>query len=96
MDTLGELMDSLSGSFKCNKARLFCLSGLLLALITVRTVNLREIAVAFTSGALLDSRYRRLRRFFALFKIDYLVIASWIFSLYFIVDPKVKTSMPSF
>lgn len=56
---------------------------MLLALIHVRTVNLREIAVAFASDALLDSRYKRLRRFFTYFKIDYQVVARWIFSLYF-------------
>ena len=68
MDSSGGLLQSLKGLFKWNKARLFCLAGILLALITVRTVNLREIAVAFSGEALLDSRYKRLCRFFAYFK----------------------------
>lgn len=89
MDALSELMGSLKGSFKWNKARLFCLAGLLLALISVRTVNLREIAVAFVGDALLDSRYRRIRRFFSHFKIDYVVIARWIFGLYFSDQDKI-------
>ena len=83
MDALNELMGSLKGSFKWNKARLCCLAGMLLALISVRTVNLREIAVAFASDALLDSRYKRLKRFFGFFKVDHTAIARWIFGLYF-------------
>lgn len=67
MDSLSELMASLKGNFKWNKARLCCLAGMLLALISVRAVNLREIAVAFASDAVLDSRYKRLKRFFCLF-----------------------------
>lgn len=89
MDSLSELMKSLNGNFKWNKARLFCLSGMLLALIQVRTVNLREIAVAFASDALLDSRYKRLKRFFAYFKIDFTRVARWIFSLNFSGKEKV-------
>lgn len=54
MDALSELVTSLKGSFKWNKVRLFCLAGILLALISVRTINLREVAVAFASNALLD------------------------------------------
>ena len=89
MDALSELVGSLKGNFEWNKARLYCLAGMLLALISVRTVNLREIAVAFVSDALLDSRYRRIRRFFSHFIIDYVVIARWIFGLYFSDQDKV-------
>ena len=89
MDSSGGLLQSLKGLFKWNKARLFCLAGILLALITVRTVNLREIAVAFSGEALLDSRYKRLCRFFAYFKIDFTLIARWIFSLYFSEGDKI-------
>lgn len=89
MDALSELMGSLKGSFRWNKARLFCLAGMLLALISVRTVNLREIAVAFASDALLDSRYKRLKRFFAYFKMDFTAIARWIYRLYFSSSEKI-------
>lgn len=70
MDSLNQLMGSLSPYFKWNKARLYCLAGIILALISVRTVNLKELAVAFAGKALLNSKHRRLRRFFALFKVD--------------------------
>lgn len=83
MDSLSELVKSLNAYFKWNKARLFCLSGVLLAMITVRTVNLQEIAVAFCSNAQVDSRYKRLNRFFSHFKIDFTSIARWIFALFF-------------
>lgn len=83
MDSLSELSRSLAGSFKWNKARIFCLAGMLLALITVRTVNLKSLAIAFISDAQIDSRYKRLSRFFAYFKVDFTLIARWIFSLFF-------------
>ncbi len=89
MDSLSELMQSLNGYFKWNKARLFCLSGMLLALITVRSVNLRAMAVAFCSDAQVDSRYKRLNRFFAYFKIDFTLLARWIFALFFTQQDKV-------
>ena len=62
---------------------------MILSLIGVRTVNLREIAVAFAGDSKLDSKYRRLRRFIAYFNLDYSLIARWIFSLYFKNNEKV-------
>ena len=93
MDALSELVKSLNGYFKWNKARLFCLAGMLLALISVRTVNLREMAVAFASDALLDSRYKRLKRFFAYFKMDFDTIARWVYGLYFSAGERIYLSV---
>ena len=56
MNALSELMGSLKGSFRWNKARLFCLAGILLALIRVRTVNLREIELYGTTLYVAGSR----------------------------------------
>ena len=89
MKHISELMVILSGVLCWNKARLSCLSNLLLALVKVRTVNLREIAVAFTSSAKVDSRYKRLNRFFAHFKIDILIITRCLFKLFFSEDKPV-------
>src|SRR4051812_1559445 len=61
---------------------------MLLALFVVKSVNLKELAIAFSSTASIDSRYRRLQRFFALFKIDFTKIAYWIFTLFFKDDDK--------
>jgi hypothetical protein len=86
MDKISELRKILGETFIWNKARLDCLVSLLLALFAVRTVNLSEIAVAFTSKAEVSSRYKRIQRFFGKFKIDYSVIARWIFKLFFSND----------
>ena len=76
------LVDSLRPYFAWHPARLYCFAAIIVALFSVRTVNLRELSVAFLSEALVESRYRRLRRFFSFFKIDMIVVARWIFSLY--------------
>ena len=83
MESINELMGSLSNYFVGNKARIYCLCGLILGLFRVRTVNLQELATAFPSDAKMSSRYRRLQRFFALFKFDYALVARWCFSLFF-------------
>lgn len=46
-----------------NQARLDFLARLLIALVKVRTVNLAELARAFTSSAEENSRYRRIQMF---------------------------------
>lgn len=89
MKHISELRDSLNVHFKWNKARMSCFAQMLLALIAVRTVNLKEIANAYSSSAEIDSRYRRLNRFFALFMIDYTLIARWIFKLFFDHEKKI-------
>lgn len=84
MSPVSELMNSLRPHFKWHKARLYCLSAMILALFTVRTVNLQEIATAFFSvQAKLTSRYKRLQRFFRWFSIDFDTVARWLFHLFF-------------
>ena len=56
-------------------ARLDFLARFLLALFVVRTVNLAEIATAFSARAKPQSSYRRLQRFFQQFAIDYTQVA---------------------
>jgi hypothetical protein len=93
MKHISELVRSLNRHLKWNKSRLSCFAGMLLALIAVRTVNLKDMATAFDSEARLDSRYKRLVRFFAEFKIDYTLIARWIFKLFFNNDQKIYLIM---
>lgn len=83
MERISELEGILGEFLPWNKARLECLTKMLLALFAVRTVNLREIAVGFISNVKIDSRYKRLKRFFANFKIEPNIIAQWIFKLFF-------------
>lgn len=89
MKNTSGLIKSVNGLLGWNKARASCFVNMLLALFAVRTVNLKEIALAFQGGAKLDSRYRRLQRFFATFSIDFTQIARWIFKLYFSDKQKV-------
>lgn len=89
MDKVSELQRILSENLPWNKARLSCFVRMLLALFVVRTVNLSEIAVAFSSKSAINSRYKRLQRFFSKFKIDYTIIARFIFKLFFSEDQKI-------
>lgn len=88
MEDIAELSDSLNGHFAWNKARMACFVNMLLALIVTRTMNLSKLACAFASDAQQSSRYRRLQRFFAEFKIDYDMIAGFIFKIFFVANGK--------
>jgi len=54
-----------------NAARINFLVCFIIALLRVRTVNLAEIATAFPGRAKKDSEYKRLRRFFRSFGVDF-------------------------
>jgi hypothetical protein len=58
-----------------NRARINFLSNFIVALLKVKTVNLAEIATAFSGRAKKDSKYRRIKRFFQSFQIDAFTIA---------------------
>ena len=83
MKGVSELRAILGEHLSWNKARLDCFVKMLLALFITRTVNMSELAVAMASKAQIDSRYKRLQRFFSQFSIDYEVVARFIFHLFF-------------
>ena len=84
MDHISELRRSLNEHFRWNKARMTCFVQILVALITVRTVNLSRLACIIVNGDTdQSSRYRRLQRFFAGFKIDFDKVAEFMFWLFF-------------
>ncbi len=83
MKNISELKYILGDFLDWNNARLTCFTRALVALFAVRTVNLCEIAIAFSSQALVTLRYQRLKRFFAQFRIDQAVLARWVFALFF-------------
>lgn len=89
MDKVSGLKKILNNSFGWNKARLDCFARIILSLVAVRTVNLREIALGFVSKSEVDSRYRRLQRFFGQFKWDYCQLSRWLFSWFYKKDQKV-------
>lgn len=82
MKDISGLIKSVNGYLGWNKTRISCFMQMLLSLFAVKTVNLSEIALAFNSKVQVASNYRRLQRFFALFNIDFVQIARWIFKLY--------------
>lgn len=69
MKNISELKRILGDFLDWNNARLTCFTHALVALFAVRTVNLREVALAFSSAALVTSRYQRLKRFLRNFEL---------------------------
>ena len=63
-------------------ARLNLLAQFLLALLQVRSVNLAEIATAFSGKAQMASHYKRLQRFFRGFEIDFDTLARLLVRLF--------------
>jgi len=88
MKDIHGLERSLNESLNWNKARLNCFLKMLLALFAVKTVNLKEIALALNGEVKMESNYRRLQRFFGQFKLDLTQIARWIFKLSIQADEK--------
>ena len=81
-----ELRDILNGYFGWNKAWMTYFVGMLIALFKVRTINLTELACGFSSNATIDSRYKRIKRFFKDFTIDFSLVASWVIQFYLSMD----------
>lgn len=69
MSTFNQLKTILSQNLTMNKARIACLSLIIIAIIQVQNSNLKKIARGFIQGNT-DSNYRRIQRFFAQVRID--------------------------
>jgi hypothetical protein len=82
MNQYSALKQALKPHLGWHGARLSFLALFLLALLKVKTVNLKELALGFEGSALTDSHYKRLQRFFANSQVDYIEIArivvSWL------------------
>lgn len=89
MKYISELRDILGQHLNWHKSRLDCFGQMLLALFAAKSVNLSEIAVAMQGEALVESRYKRLKRFFSCFEFDYTAITRWIYSLFCSKDKKI-------
>lgn len=71
MDITSEIGKSLRDYLPWHKARLDCFVKIIIALLTVKTINWTEWAVAFaTDKANVDSCYNRIKRFFRQFIIN--------------------------
>lgn len=94
MFPLNELKGILKPYFKIDNRRLDCLVQILISLITVRTVNLVEIAQAMITGGTFEARYKRLRRFFKEFKaFDFEVLSKFIAQYFLPTGSKWQLSM---
>ena len=82
MHLINELSKMINQSFHWNKARMDCFSGLLIALINTKTVNLTELSIAFPSQVKQESRYRRIQRFINDYSIDFDKVAWFIMRLF--------------
>lgn len=89
MKYISELQEMLGQKLFWHKSRLDCFAQMLLALFTVRTINLSEISVAMQDTSAIASRTKRVYRFFRHFKFDFTCIARWIFFLVFSDKEKV-------
>jgi len=88
-----ELENILTGYLFWNKARIKCFVKMLLALISVRTVNMAELACGFQSKARKSSRYRRLQRFVKEIKVDFSLIAIFVVKLFDLEQQKLYLTM---
>lgn len=66
-----------------NKARIDCLTRIIIGLFTVKTVNLVELSQAFISKAKPQSSYKRIQRFLRSFTFDVDMVAALIVRLFF-------------
>ena len=67
---------------KWSKPRLGCFVSLLLALLQVKQMNLTLLVLAINDTTQLESRYRRLQRFFQFTRFDYDAIARMIMQMF--------------
>jgi hypothetical protein len=84
MECISELKSILGKQLDWHKSRIDFFAQALIGLMVCRTINFKQIAVSMPcKKATIDSRYRRIQRFFSLVKVDYCVIACWLFRLFF-------------
>ncbi len=70
MNHIDILSQELKQIFEWHGARINCLANFLIALFKVKTVNLAQIATAFSRLAQTDSHYKHLQRFFKFFTLN--------------------------
>ena len=76
------LYDILKDTLRWNKPRLQCFVSLLSALLQVQCMDLSRLVHAMNDDAQLQSRYRRLQRFFQMVHFDYDAIAHLIMRMF--------------
>ena len=90
---INELSNILKKYFNFHKARSDCLAQLVIAMITVKTVNFTHLATAFATKSFPQSCYKRIQRFFRFLKFDPFVIASFVIMLFDLQNKKLKLAL---
>ncbi len=88
MNHISELKGIIEKRLGWHKSRVDCFALLLVSLFRVCSVNMRALAVAMDGTADIDSRTKRVYRFFAHFKFDLSAISVWLFDLFFSDDSR--------
>lgn len=78
MKDIRSLEQTLTAHLPWHKARVKFVAAFILALVTVKTVNLTQIASVFVGRAKQASKYKRLQRFFRDFELPLADIAQWV------------------
>ena len=81
MANIRPLERTLAENVAWNKARINFLAKFLVALIQVKTINLAQVACAFSGKAQSASHYKRIQRFLRFFDICYKTIARFVVKL---------------
>jgi len=87
---ISELSKILKKYFYFHKSRSDCFAQLIIALITVKTVNFTNLATVFKTKARSQSSYKRIQRFFRFLKLDYCAVASLVIDLFDLKNKKIK------
>ncbi len=90
---INELSGILNRYFNFHKARADCLAQLVIAMITVKTVNFAHLATSFITQSLPESCYKRIQRFFRFLKFDPFALASMVITLFDLKNKKLKLAL---
>jgi Transposase DDE domain len=87
MRDIRSLEQTLAQNLPWHRARIKFVAAFMLALVTVKNVNLVEIACAFAGKAKQESQYKKLQRFFRFFELPYAEIAECVVKLLGVPGP---------
>jgi Transposase DDE domain len=87
MRDIRSLEQTLSENLPWHQARIKFVAAFVVALVTVKSVNLVELACVFAGKAKQDSQYKKLQRFFRFFDMPYAEIAQLVVKLLGVAGP---------
>jgi hypothetical protein len=90
---VNELSKILNQYFNFHKSRSDCFAQLVIAMITVKTVNFTHLATAFMTESFPESCYKRIQRFFRFLKFDPFDVASMVITLFGLKNKKLSLAL---